>query len=508
MINRISYVIFIMAVLAVVLFWNFHLVSAAPVIEQIDGGSSSDDVGKYSSLALDALGYSHIAYFDSTNEDLKYATNAGGSWTVETVREAGRVGMFVSLVIDLDGYAHMSYYDKQNNRLKYITNTSAKGWSDDTVDSEGGDDDDDDDDDDATDDDDDDDNDNDDNDDATDDDDDSDDDDNDDDAIDDDDTVDDDFDDDDTITDDDDDDNDDYCGGCDGSNGGDSKEAIIDQNLREDISDDDDDNDDDDNDDDDNDDDDNDDDDDTMVGSYTSIAVDDYGIVHISYVDDQYNILKYATNVRGQGIWTKTEVDWESGKEIAHTSIDLDSMGIPVISYIFIDPMIERNKIQVAKQGTASWNIIEVDTFDGALDSSFNTSICIGELDSIHLGYTRTVMKSSPVLSYATNQSGSWQYYDIDNSSGVGGFVSILQHTSGDMYATYRDSNLSALRYANQQTGTWNSYIVDNNGNRGQWTSLAIDGDDNAIVSYYGDYALWQATFPKDYAGTTDFKDY
>src|SRR3990172_6024806 len=54
-------------------------------------------VGNHTSLALDAQGNPRISYFDATNEDLKYASRAGGTWTIETVDATGFVGPFTSL---------------------------------------------------------------------------------------------------------------------------------------------------------------------------------------------------------------------------------------------------------------------------------------------------------------------------------------------------------------------------------------------------------------------------
>ena len=42
---------------------------------------SSADVGTFSSIVADSNGELHIAYRDVTNGHLKYASNAGGSWT-------------------------------------------------------------------------------------------------------------------------------------------------------------------------------------------------------------------------------------------------------------------------------------------------------------------------------------------------------------------------------------------------------------------------------------------
>jgi hypothetical protein len=41
---------------------------------------STGDVGLQSSIAVDSNSGVHISYLDNTNGDLKYATNADGSW--------------------------------------------------------------------------------------------------------------------------------------------------------------------------------------------------------------------------------------------------------------------------------------------------------------------------------------------------------------------------------------------------------------------------------------------
>ncbi|HCF58700.1 MAG TPA: hypothetical protein DFS52_11995 [Myxococcales bacterium] len=82
-------------------------------------GVAGELMGAYGSLAVDANGGVHIAYFYSTYGDLKYAYKPkGGSWTTATLDEAGIVGHYASIAASLVG-VHISYFDRSNQSLKY-----------------------------------------------------------------------------------------------------------------------------------------------------------------------------------------------------------------------------------------------------------------------------------------------------------------------------------------------------------------------------------------------------
>ncbi len=109
------------------------------VTTKIDGTEEGwYGVGAFTSIAIDTNDKVHIAYLGITGYNLKYATNAGGGWTIDVVDESDDVGEYAALAVDFNNKAHISYYryEYDNGDLKYATNISGT-WASTTVDSPG-----------------------------------------------------------------------------------------------------------------------------------------------------------------------------------------------------------------------------------------------------------------------------------------------------------------------------------------------------------------------------------
>jgi hypothetical protein len=88
----------------------------------------------YTSIAIDASGYPHISYYDSTNGDLRYASWNGNAWSYQTVDgQKGDVGLYTSIALNATGSPRISYYDAAQSALKYAEWTGTI-WSKTTVD--------------------------------------------------------------------------------------------------------------------------------------------------------------------------------------------------------------------------------------------------------------------------------------------------------------------------------------------------------------------------------------
>lgn len=84
---------------------------------------STGDVGKYTSIVLDAGGFPVISYYDVTNTSLKVAhcndaSCAGNDESINTVDNAADVGQFTSIALDANGFPVISYYDATGANLK------------------------------------------------------------------------------------------------------------------------------------------------------------------------------------------------------------------------------------------------------------------------------------------------------------------------------------------------------------------------------------------------------
>ena len=82
---------------------------------------STQNVGSYTSIAIDSNGDNHISYYDSTNTALKYATDKSGSWVFTTLDLNDIVGKYSSIAIDSSDNIHITYYDQTHGNLEYIS---------------------------------------------------------------------------------------------------------------------------------------------------------------------------------------------------------------------------------------------------------------------------------------------------------------------------------------------------------------------------------------------------
>jgi len=217
---------------------------------------------------------------------------------------------------------------------------------------------------------------------------------------------------------------------------------------------------------------------DSAGGRSTSLALDQNGTAHISYLSAG---LKHAWPAQG-GDWQVETVD-TAGSVGMFTSLKLDAAGYPHISYWDYYNYALKYAWYAEETG---WHAETVDTGgpDGSVGS--NSSLALDAAGYPHISY---LDGGNADLKYAWQddslESSGWYSETVDSGGDVGYYTSLALDGDGYAHISYQDGTKRGLRYAHQDAAGWHFQTVDGSGNTGWYTSLALDGDGYPHISYW-----------------------
>jgi hypothetical protein len=183
------------------------------------------------------------------------------------------------------------------------------------------------------------------------------------------------------------------------------------------------------------------------AGKFSSIAVDQNDRAHISYMEDKYDVLKYAYDT-GSG-WSVEEIEPRGFPNFAtggFTSLVLDSDGTPYISY----------------QEWVNWSLM--------FASPVSTGGSCGDESCHYCG-----------------PGDTWKCRMVDDSAYTGMFTSIGLDSSGVVLISYHNAAIGRLELASSfnKGRTWYTETVVSGNNAGFYTSLAVASNNNIGITHY-----------------------
>jgi hypothetical protein len=191
------------------------------------------------------------------------------------------------------------------------------------------------------------------------------------------------------------------------------------------------------------------------VGYFTSIAVDASDKVHISYIDDGGDMLKYASNASGQ--WVITSVRQALG--LNNTSIGVDSTGKVYIAYRNSSTPVIAIRDQYGNWTTQSPG------FNYPISGGI--SLAVDKNDIVHVA-APTIQKiqyqpDTYRMEYANNSSGPFKNLKYLPTCMTGAITlrsaSVATDANNNIYVNFNVSD--TLVYATNKSGAWAcSYLL------------------------------------------------
>lgn len=231
-----------------------------------------------------------------------------------------------------------------------------------------------------------------------------------------------------------------------------------------------------------------------LYGKFTSLATDDQGNVHLSYVNGDA-FVSYGIRPAGSSRWFIMTID----KGDSFTKITVDHRGNPHICSTAY------GKLKYSHWDGQRWQTQQIAEGSGTIE--FSCSVAVAPGGTPHIAWYQTGLPDGRPyghLKYAILQDGAWRARTLDFDNETGKWNSMVLDAQGFPLISYSAWRSGQLKFAYWNGNRWNITSVDSREhsrdeyNIGQGSSLVLDRDGKPLISYYSEsklkYARQQGT--------------
>jgi len=219
-------------------------------------------------------------------------------------------------------------------------------------------------------------------------------------------------------------------------------------------------------------------------GTDSWLAVDHDGNVHVSYRVATGGKLKYAFLPAGGSNWFTMTLDQMLGDFLS--GIAVDAKGNPYICY-------SPGVLKLAVFDGRRWKIQEIDPGNGLVH--FYCSVRFGPDGAPNLSW---YVETPFAVHHAVLRNGVWIARIVDNQDLPGKMNSLAVDHLGNPQLSYIGLNGTKLKYARFNGQVWtrinleapNQGLEMSRGDTGMGNSIAIDRDNNPMISYFDTSSL------------------
>lgn len=224
-------------------------------------------------------------------------------------------------------------------------------------------------------------------------------------------------------------------------------------------------------------------------GKYTSIAVDQAGNVHLSYVNDEKGT-RYAFRPAGESHWYTMTVDEPGSFANRTTGIAAGPNGNPYLCYT-------PGVVQYAHWDGSEWIKQRIAPNWGTVEYTCQIAVASnGKPYVLWYQYGGTDGSTYLHIRCASLEDGTWWARTVDFEGQTGKWNSLALDAEGMPHITYDSFLQGAVKYAVWDGKEWRSSIIESRNtrpgpyNRGMGNSLALLSNGEPVVAYYDDESL------------------